>query len=146
MGNVWTLRKFFSASSTVAAGGSPNSVAATFLSIHDNWATCRDVSQTSEHPLVLALNVDNCQKGLLAKVRGLGSLVQAGCDSHGPDLGQRGSRNTCVSFWCCNNRYGRSKSGTRAALTLRGSQLQGHFSRLWRSSLFLNCTIHHSYV
>ena len=40
-----TLRKLFSASSTVALGGSPNNVAATFLSIHDNWATCKTTPQ-----------------------------------------------------------------------------------------------------
>lgn len=40
-----TLRKFFSASSTVALGGSPNNVAATFLSIHDNWATCKTMER-----------------------------------------------------------------------------------------------------
>lgn len=37
-----TLRKFFNASSTVEVGGSPNKVAATFLSIQDNWATCKN--------------------------------------------------------------------------------------------------------
>lgn len=36
-----TFRKFFKASSTEEVGGSPKSVAATFLSIHDSWATCR---------------------------------------------------------------------------------------------------------
>ena len=44
--NHSTFRKFFSASSTVALGGSPNNVAATFLSIHDNWATCKIMIKT----------------------------------------------------------------------------------------------------